>query len=168
MIHLIEHTIIDTLKLVPFLFIVFLIMEFIEHKITDKNKKAITKAGRFGPVIGSILGAFPQCGFSVAATNLFSTRVITLGTLISIYLSTSDEMLPILISQNVEVSVILKILGIKVLIGMICGIVIDLIFKKDNKDTIEEVCEHDHCGCKKSIFKSSIKHTLNITLFLFL
>ena len=156
MIHLIEHTIIDTLKLVPFLFIVFLIMEFIEHKITDKNKKAITKAGRFGPVIGSILGAFPQCGFSVAATNLFSTRVITLGTLISIYLSTSDEMLPILISQNVEVSVILKILGIKVLIGMICGIVIDLIFKKDNKDTIEEVCEHDHCGCKKSIFKSSI------------
>lgn len=167
MIHLIEHTIIDTLKLVPFLFIVFLIMEFIEHKITDKNKKAITKAGKFGPIIGSILGAFPQCGFSVAATNLFSTRVITLGTLISIYLSTSDEMLPILISQNVEVSVILKILGIKVLIGMICGIVIDLIFKKDNKDIIEEVCEHDNCGCKKSIFKSSVKHTLNITLFLF-
>ena len=168
MIHLIEHTIIDTLKLIPFLFIVFLIMEFIEHKITDKNKKVITKAGKFGPIIGSILGAFPQCGFSVAATNLFSTRVITLGTLISIYLSTSDEMLPILISQNVEVSVILKILGIKVLIGMICGIVIDLIFKKDNKDIIEEVCEHDNCGCKQSIFKSSVKHTLNITLFLFI
>lgn len=167
MIHLIEHTIIDTLKLVPFLFVVFLLMEFIEHKITDKNKKVITKAGRFGPVIGSILGAFPQCGFSVAATNLFSTRVITLGTLISIYLSTSDEMLPILISQNVDITVILKILAIKVVIGMMCGIVIDFIFKKDNKDTIEEVCVHEHCGCKQSIFKSSVKHTLNITLFLF-
>ena len=99
LIHSIEHSFLDSIKLLPFLFIAFLIIELIEHKFSKKSLKAIEKSGKFGPLIGGILGCFPQCGFSVLVTNLYVTRIISLGTLISIYLSTSDEMLPILISK---------------------------------------------------------------------
>ena len=97
MLEVIQETLIDAIKLLPFLFVTYLILEYMEHKMGEKSKKAIEKSGKFGPVIGGILGAFPQCGFSVSATNLYAGRVITLGTLISVYLSTSDEMLPIFI-----------------------------------------------------------------------
>ena len=95
-------TLIDGVKLIPFLFVAFLIIELIEHKLSNKNKELISKTGRFGPLFGSILGVFPQCGFSVLTANLYVTRIVSLGTLISVYLSTSDEMLPILLSQNVD------------------------------------------------------------------
>ena len=95
MIDALVDALIDYLKLFPFLFITFLIMEYFEHKMTSKNKKIIEKSGKYGPLLGSVLGIFPQCGFSVMATNLYATRVITVGTLISVYLATSDEMLPI-------------------------------------------------------------------------
>ena len=130
---IILDTFLDTLKLIPFLFITFLILEYIEHRFSKKNKDKISKAGKFGPILGSILGAFPQCGFSVMATNLYMARIITIGTLISVYLSTSDEMLPILISERVSLTIILKFIVIKVIIGMICGIILDLIFNKKNK-----------------------------------
>ena len=100
MLEIIEETLIDAVKLLPFLFITYLIMEYIEHKMGHKTKSAIKKSGKWGPIIGSILGVFPQCGFSVSATNLYAGRVITLGTLIAVYLSTSDEMLPIFISES--------------------------------------------------------------------
>ena len=112
MLEVIEDALIDSVKLLPFLLITYLIMEFIEHKTSGKSKDAIKKSGKFGPIIGSILGIFPQCGFSVSATNFYAARVITLGTLISVYLSTSDEMLPIFISEAVSVSTILKILAV--------------------------------------------------------
>ena len=134
------ETLIDGLKLLPFLFVAFLIIELIEHKVN--NKKIIAKAGKFGPIIGSLLGVVPQCGFSVSATNLYATRIISLGTLISIYLSTSDEMLPILVSEGADINVIIKIISIKVIIGMICGFLIDLIFRKNNeKIEIKYLCE---------------------------
>ena len=103
-------TIVDSLKLIPFLLVAFLIIELLEHKLNNKTKNIITKSKKIGPIIGSLLGVIPQCGFSVMATNLYITRIITLGTLISIYLSTSDEMLIIMISEKVEISLILKIL----------------------------------------------------------
>lgn len=162
------ETLIDAIKLLPFLFITFLILEFIEHKLSKKNKNIIEKSGKLGPIVGSILGAFPQCGFSVSATNFYSTRIITLGTLISVYLSTSDEMLPLLISEGVEISLIIKILLIKILIGMISGFIIDLIFRKKEKEHIHDFCEDEHCDCENGIIISSIKHTLNITLFIIL
>ena len=165
---IIIETLLDGLKLLPFLFITFLILELIEHKLSDKNKKIIEKSGKFGPIIGSILGAFPQCGFSVSATNFYATRIITLGTLISIYLSTSDEMLPLLISEGVQINLIIKILSLKVLIGMLSGFVIDLIFKKKEKEQIHDFCEDGHCNCSHSIIISSIKHTLNVGLFIVL
>lgn len=169
---------IDALKLLPFLFITYLIMEYIEHKTGDKTKNIIKKSGKWGPVFGAILGIFPQCGFSAAAANLYAGKVITLGTLIAIFLSTSDEMLPILISEAAPIDIILKILATKLVIGIIAGVVIDFVgqaFKKkkekqENEEAVEEIghmCEHEHCHCEKEgILKSSIKHTLNIFIFI--
>lgn len=185
MLEIIEETLIDAVKLLPFLFITYLIMEYIEHKVGHKTKSAIKKSGKWGPIIGSILGVFPQCGFSVSATNLYAGRVITLGTLIAVYLSTSDEMLPIFISEAVSPIIILKILGIKLIIGMIAGVIIDLfvhlIIKNKNKKIVQQneeyseeneighMCEEEHCHCNESgILKSAIHHTLSILVFIVL
>ncbi len=163
-------TIIDSLKLIPFLLVAFLIIELLEHKLNNKTKHIITKSKKVGPIIGSLLGVIPQCGFSVMATNLYITRIITLGTLISIYLSTSDEMLIIMISEKVEISLILKILLIKILFGIVYGLIIDKIInkKKKDKETNYELCDEEHCDCNHSILLSAIKHTLHITLFIFI
>lgn len=116
-------------------------------------------------------GIFPQCGFSVSATNLYAARVITLGTLIAVYLSTSDEMLPIFISEAVPFTTIVKMLGVKLLIGMIAGFMIDLVVRmkngnKQEKEKIIDLCEKDHCHCEHGIVKSALKHTLNIFVFI--
>ena len=163
-------TIVDSLKLIPFLLVAFLIIELLEHKLNNKTKNIITKSKKIGPIIGSLLGVIPQCGFSVMATNLYITRIITLGTLISIYLSTSDEMLIIMISEKVEISLILKILLIKIFFGIVYGLIIDKIInkKKKDKETNYELCDEEHCDCNHSILLSSIKHTLHITLFIFI
>ena len=170
MLEILHHTIIDSIKLLPFLFVTYLIMEYIEHKTSKKAKETIKKSGKYGPLFGSILGIFPQCGFSVSATNLYSARVITLGTLISVYLVTSDEMIPIFISEAVPIDVMLKILGIKLIIGIIAGFAIDLVYRKYHKnqeeEKIVELCEKDHCHCEEGIIKSSIKHSLNIFIYI--
>ncbi|MBE5927291.1 MAG: hypothetical protein E7270_10055 [Lachnospiraceae bacterium] len=173
MMHILEHTIKDVINLLPFLFITYLVMEYIEHKTGAKFNNTVKKAGKVGPLFGGLLGVFPQCGFSTAASGLYAGRVITVGTLISIYLSTSDEMLPIMISEKVEIIVILKILGLKMLIGILCGFLVDLclskfIIKKEKHEGITHLCHHDHCHCEKGIFKSSVKHTLQVFLFIFL
>ena len=170
MLEIIEETLIDGIKLLPFLFITYIIMEYIEHKTSNKTKDIIKKSGKFGPFIGSVLGAVPQCGFSVVATNFYAARVITLGTLISVYLSTSDEMIPIFISEGASIITLLKILGIKILIGMIAGFVIDFVLRLRKKDSEEEriidLCEKEHCHCEKGILKSALKHTINIFIFI--
>ena len=165
---IILETILDTIKLIPFLFVAFLIIELIEHKLTNKNKKILGKTKKFGSIIGALLGIIPQCGFSAMATNLYITRIVSLGTLISIYLSTSDEMLPILISKNVNPTIIIKILLIKVLFAIVYGIIIDIIISKRKKKEKEnyQICEDEHCDCNKGILKPAIKHTLNISLFI--
>lgn len=173
MIDVLIDTLVDGIKLLPFLFIAYLIMEYIEHKTSNKSKEVIKKSGKFGPAIGGILGIFPQCGFSAIASNLYAGRVITLGTLIAIFLSTSDEMLPILISEAVPISVILKILGIKLIIGIIAGFIIDLVIrltsnnKTQDEERIGEICEHEHCHCEEeSILKSSLKHSISIFIYI--
>lgn len=168
MLDIILDTLLDTLKLIPFLFIAFLIIELIEHKLNNRNKKVLTKSKKYGVILGSLLGVIPQCGFSVMATNLYITRIITLGTLISVYLSTSDEMLPILISQKVAPSIIIKILLIKVLFAIIYGIIIDFIISKTKKKEQEnyQICDEEHCHCENGILKSALKHTLNISIFI--
>ena len=172
MLEVLLETIVDSIKLLPFLFLAYLLIEFIENKAQEKTTKAIEKSGKFGPIIGALLGIIPQCGFSAAAANLYVGRVITLGTLISIFLSTSDEMLPVLISKAAPIGIIIEILLIKIFIGMVCGIVIDLLIKHkeaDKKEEIHKLCHDEHCHCEESgIFKSSIKHTLQIFVYIFI
>ncbi len=169
-----QDTAIDTIKLLPFLFITYLIMEYIEHKTSNKVKDVIKKSGKFGPLLGAIVGVFPQCGFSVSATNLYAGRVITLGTLISVYLATSDEMLPILLTEAVPAGTIFTILGIKLVLGIVAGFIIDFVIRmfrkekvEEQEEKIEEICEHEHCHCEEGIVTSAVKHTLNITIFIF-
>ena len=171
MLEVLLDTLKDSIKLLPFLFVAYLVMEYIEHKTTDKTKDVIQKSGKFGPFLGGILGIFPQCGFSAMAANLYAGRIITLGTLIAIFLSTSDEMLPILLSEAAPIDVILKILGIKLIVGIIVGFVIDLILRKKQKqeNKITEVCEHEHCHCEEEgVLKSSLKHTISVFIYIFI
>lgn len=162
-------TLLDTLKVAPFLFLIYLLMEFIEHKAGDKTKNFISKSGRFGPVLGGLLGAVPQCGFSAACSGLFSGGVITMGTLIAVFLSTSDEMLPIMLTGGFPVLSVLKIVGSKALFGIGVGLLVDLFVPqgKDKKD-IHDMCEHDHCHCEKGIFRSALHHFLEIIAYLFI
>ena len=110
---------IDTLKLLPYLFVTFLLLEWLEHKLSKKNQKILQKNKKYGPLIGSILGALPQCGFSTMAASLFSSKIITMGTLISVFLATSDEMLPIMLSEKIQILEILKIIGFKIIVALI-------------------------------------------------
>lgn len=162
--------IIDTLKLMPYLCITFIILEFLEHKMNKKNESILKNSKKVGPIIGGALGGLPQCGFSAMASNLFSSKVITKGTLIAIFLSTSDEMLPIMVSKKVELSILLRIIGFKVLIGIIVGLIIDIIFHPKEEKSIKEIthlCEEEHCDCNNhGIIYSSIIHTLKISFFI--
>lgn len=166
---IILDALLDTAKLIPFLFLTYLAMEYLEHKTGDGSRKLIQKAGKFGPVIGGVLGIVPQCGFSAAASNLYAGRVITLGTLFAIYLSTSDEMLPILISEQVAGGTILKILLVKACTGIVAGLLIDFILRRKGvkeQEHIHDMCEHEHCHCEKGILRSAVSHTLQIALFI--
>lgn len=147
-------------------------MEYLEHKTSKKSKEIVKKSGKVGPLVGGALGAFPQCGFSVMASNLYAARIITVGTLVAIMLSTSDEMLPLLLSEGTDIGIVMKMLAIKVIIGIIAGFTIDYILRnrtvKKEQEIMHEMCEHDHCNCEEGIFLSSIKHTLSIFLFILL
>lgn len=173
MLDIILDTLSDSIKLLPFLFLTYLAMEYLEHKTGSRMQNTIRKSGKWGPVIGGVLGAFPQCGFSAAASNLYAGRIITMGTLLSIYLSTSDEMLPVLISENAGIGMIMKILGVKILIGMTAGLIIDVVircFQKSGEDKlqIEHLCEQHNCHCENGILKSALHHTVEIFLYLLL
>ena len=125
---IILDSVIDSIKLLPFLFLTYLFMEWLEHKTGAAARKRIRTAGKFGPVWGGLLGVIPQCGFSAAASSLFAGRVITVGTLIAVYLSTSDEMFPIMISNAVPVVTIVKILTCKAVIGILSGLVLEYVY----------------------------------------
>lgn len=149
--HSIEHSIIDTLYLVPILYITYVAMEWIEHKAGSKTQEAVKRAGAAGPLVGAVLGAVPQCGFSAMGATLYAGRVITLGTLFAVFLSTSDEMLPIFIANQAPVSTIVSILLTKIMIGMVMGFLVDAALRLVNRDKqgfrIHEICERDECGC---------------------
>lgn len=156
-------TILDLLKIIPFLFLAFLIMEYLEHRV--KKKTSVLQNKKVGPLLGSLLGVIPQCGFSVLATNLFSNRVITIGTLLAVYLSTSDEMLPLLITNGASFKVIISILLIKVIVAILFGYLLDLFYKEKTKRDFS-ICKSDHCHCEESILKSSLTHTAKIGFYI--
>lgn len=163
-------TLLDTLKLLPFLFLAYLFMEFLEHHAGGKTERLLAKSGKISPLFGGLFGLLPQCGFSAAASQLYAGRLITTGTLIAVFLSTSDEMLPIMISHGVFPW---KLLLSKLVIGICAGFLIDLvtrIFRKNHpvadEGKIEDICEREHCHCGDHIALSALKHTLRIVLFL--
>lgn len=171
--HSILHTLEDTVKVVPFLFLTYLLMEFLEHKAGGAPERWLRGSGKVGPLIGGALGVLPQCGFSAAATGFYTGRMITTGTLIAVYLSTSDEMLPILLSSGAPVPMVLKLLATKLVIGIAAGFAIDGIThlvhrgKNDEQEPgIEEFCERENCDCGDRFVLSALKHTAYITVFL--
>ena len=199
--HVMEHSVADTLYLIPFLFVTYLAMDWLEHKTGGKTQEAIRHAGAAGPIVGAFLGVVPQCGFSAAAATLYAGRVITLGTLFAVFLSTSDEMLPIFLAEAVPVNTIVSIMGAKVVIGMVMGFIVDAVLRLARRDKdrlrIHELCEQDQCGCNhdcraceqaperayehhddvehthehghgwRGILRSATKHTVQVTLFIF-
>lgn len=177
MLDVILETLLDTAKLLPFLYLTYLFMEYLEHRSGSVTERWLRKSGRVGPLVGGLLGAVPQCGFSSAASGLYAGRIITMGTLIAVYLSTSDEMLPILISEKAPIPTVLTILACKIAIGMVAGFAIDRISaligrRKLDRETahesIEELCEREHCQCSDHFALSALKHTLHITGFILL
>lgn len=170
--HTLEHTFLDSIKMLPFLFGVYLLIEFLEHKAENKVEDLLRRLGPFGPVGGAMLGCLPQCGFSVAASNLYSGRLISLGTLMAVFIATSDEAIPILLTNPGRGQDILKLLVAKMVIAVVAGLFIDAVLKFFRKRTNEEaqpyhdLCEN--CGCENhSILYSAFKHTLQIFIFLF-
>lgn len=161
-------SLIDSLKLIPFLFVSFLLMEALEHKSLKGSEKILGSSRKLGPLIGGLLGAIPQCGFSTLVTNLYVSRVVTLGTLISVYLSTSDEMLPILLSSHAESGTVLKLVLSKLIIGVIYGYLIDLFYRKKFDREEYDICSKDHCHCEKGILYSATIHTLKTIFYIFI
>ena len=165
--HTLLHALLDTLNTVPFLFLAYLLMEYIEHKASNKMESAMKRIGKGGPVIGSALGCIPQCGFSATASNLYTAGIITEGTLIAVFLATSDEALPILISNADAAGAIWKLLLCKLGIGIIAGFTIDFILRKMRIQKVPvDMCEDCGCDEEEGIFKPALKHTLVITLFI--
>ncbi len=167
--HPLWHSVIDTLNAILFLFLAYLLMEFIEHKASDKMEKSLSKIGRGGPLVGSVLGCIPQCGFSATASNLYTAGVVTEGTLIAVFLATSDEAIPILISTPEAHGSIWKIIVAKIVIGVVVGFGVDIALKllKIKKISVD-MCKD--CGCEEEegILKPAIVHTLKTTLFIFI
>lgn len=166
---------IDTLKLIPFLFITYLIMEALERKAGEVTAKKLSDVGRVGPLFGGLFGIVPQCGFSTAASSLYAGGLISIGTLLSVFLSTSDEMLPIFISEKVAIPLMLKILLSKAAIGIVSGFAVDAMlrftrFKYKTEQRISELCEEEHGDDEedKGVFIDALRHTLHITIFIFL
>lgn len=177
MVEILLDTLLESLKMLPFLLISYLIIEIIEHKSSEKIKNILSKSGKFGTVVGSLLGLIPQCGFSVTASSLYAGRIITLGTLMSVFIATSDEAIPVLLAHPDQISTLGFVLIVKFILAFFMGMTVDLIIrkmqKKDNEEQIQEIQEHmhgvcSHCHCEdKKIFLPALKHTIQIFIFIF-
>ena len=167
LIHALEHSVIDTLKMLPILYISYLFMEFIEHRAGAKMDSAIAKVHRAGPLLGALLGLIPQCGFSGAVSGLYAGGVATLGTLFAVFLSTSDEMLPLMLSSGAPGRLIFRILAAKFLCGLAAGLIIDAVVHRKPRE-IQELCERNHCSCEKhNIWVASAIHCLQVGAIIF-
>ncbi len=159
----------DTLNLVPFLFIAYLILEFVEHTSQKNMLNIIKKSNKYGPLFGAICGLFPHCGFSAVASSFYSTRVITIGTLFAVFMATSDEMVPIFLSEGISLEFIFELLSIKFICALVVGFVLDFIFKKKKQNIkIKEFCDCSHCHCGENILYSAFEHTAKIIFLIFI
>ena len=164
-----SENVLDTLKLIPFLFLTYLILEWIENKANERTVEWIRKSGKNGPLYGSLLGLIPLCGFSSAAANFYTGKIITRGTLIAVFLATSDEMIPILISGGISAAEIFGVLWKKWLIAILAGYLIDFLLRRDKNEkfAIEQMCEDAGCECEEGgIARSALVHTVKTGLFI--
>ncbi len=171
LVHAVEHTFAECIVLIPILFVTYVIMEWLEHRAKDKSLNVIRFSGKLGPLAGGLFGMIPQCGFSGAAASFYTAHSITLGTLIAVFMATSDEMLPILISSSMAPAMIAKILIVKCAAGVACGYLVDILYKRRPKiepNHIHDFCEQEHCECDKGIFGSAIKHTISVFILIFI
>ncbi len=167
---MIIHSFFSALKVFPFLFLTYLLLEWLEKKSSEKSLNLIGKAGKLGTIAGAFAGLLPQCGFAAAASNFYAVKAISLGTLIAVFLTTSDEMLPILISNTVEPILIVKILAIKLFLGIFFGLLCDVAFRKSPLPVdVETLCEQEDCHCDGGgIIKPALIHSFKITIFVLL
>ncbi|MBR5872258.1 MAG: arsenic efflux protein [Oscillospiraceae bacterium] len=169
--HMLLHTIEHCAVSIPFLFAACLLIEFIEHRHSEKIAKALAKFGKAGSVIGAFLGIVPQCGFSVVAANLYSNRVISAGTLLAVFIATSDEAIPVLISNPETAGKLLPLIGGKLILAIVTGLVIDRLglfdITKEELDIVKEEHSHCHTEGKNGLFKSALLHTAKIFAFIF-
>jgi hypothetical protein len=171
--HAVWHAVEHTLPLIPFLYLTYLCMELLERRASEKTEQAIVKAGKAGPVVGALLGVLPQCGFSAVGATLYAGRIVSTGTLLAIFWSTSDEMLPLLISSGTSAGKIAVILVVKVVIAMLSGLAVDAVCrligkKEEHEHHIGEMCQSGHCHCDdRSLCLAALVHTLQITLSVF-
>lgn len=155
LVDVLTESVIDTLKLIPFLFLTYLAMEALEHSASHHVRAAVEKSGKAGPVVGSILGALPQCGFSAMAATLYAGRVVTAGTLVAVILSTSDEMIPVFVAHQESPTRLFGILALKVIVGIVAGLLVDVALRMlrrtgDGHAHIHELCERAHCHCEEA------------------
>lgn len=165
------EALLDSLKMLPFLFAAYLFIEYLEHKASDKMRVGLQRLGPLGPVGGAALGIVPQCGFSVTAANFYAGRIITLGTLFAVFLSTSDEAIPILLSHPEALHYLWPMLLIKLISAVLFGVLVDAVMKYVLKqketvrfDTLCKDCDCEHGG----ILRPALRHTVHIFLFVLL
>ena len=172
MIDLLVDILVDNLLLLPFLFPTYLVLEAIEAHAGGTLERMLGQARRWGPLAGSFSGAVPQCGFSAAAASLYAGGVITVGTLVSVFLSTSDELIPVLVSKKMPIALLVKIVGLKVAFGLVAGLVVDAFLRARGARApaphVEELCAHSRCGCSehKGIVVPALIHTAEIFFFI--
>ena len=165
--HALEHAFLDTVRMVPFLLAAFLALEALEHYSNNYMNRVLGKVGKAGPAVGAVFGCVPQCGFSVAAANLYSGGVITLGTLLAVFLSTSDEAVLILLGNPGSGPVIVRLLLGKVLIGIGFGYLADLVLRnKKEEKHIVDLCRSCGCSDHGGILKPALKHTVRLTAYI--
>ena len=169
---LLVEILVDNLLLLPFLFPTYLVLEAIEAHAGGALERMLGRARRWGPFVGSLSGAVPQCGFSAAAASLYAGGVITVGTLVAVFLSTSDELIPVLVSKKMPIDLLVKIVGLKVVFGLVAGLAVDLFLRvrgaRAPAPHVERLCAHSRCGCTehKGIVVPALIHTAEIFLFI--
>ena len=175
--HLIYHSFLhsfsDSIKILPFIFLMYILIEYIEHKNNTDLSHFLMKAKGAAPLYGSLLGAVPQCGFSVIASDLYAKKSLSLGTLIAIFIATSDEAVPILLANPHKAYHVVNVILIKIIIGTFFGFFIDLFFKRNLSRGCDKEHEHHHfhgnCeSCDEGFLKPAVIHTVKIFIFIFI
>lgn len=157
----------DSVKLLPFLFLAYLLMEAAEHHISEKMEQRLQSMGKLGPIVGALLGCVPQCGFSATASNLYAAGLVSRGTLLAVFLSTSDEAIPLMLGSEQGRKMILPLLLCKVLIGIVAGMLVDALLRRYGKPReLHDLCEHCGCNEESGILKPALWHTVHIFLFI--